>query len=164
VKRALTTGSLIAVSCAVGATLWFLGSTFADGVTLVHSYDDHCSEPSDVVFPRGSCAPPLTAKDFAAGRATLTLTIERTDSGTRLIDYTYENRTSRYRSVDWSMVEMTTPTGVRVPCPGDDSTQRYPAPPSTARESGYACAEIGPPGRYRAAYGGVVVAHLDITE
>ena len=163
-KRALTTGFLIVVTGFVGATLWFVGSTFADGVTIVHSFDDHCSEPSDVVFPRGSCAPPFRAKDFATGRARLRLTVVRTDSGTRLIDYTYENRTSKYRSVEWSMVEMTTPNGVRVPCPGDDTTQRYSAPPSTPKESGYACAEIGPPGRYTVTYGGVVVAHLDISE
>ena len=142
--------------------IWFDGSTHNDGVAIVHSFDEHCSEPSDVVFASGSCAPPLRAEDFAAGRATLTLTVTRTDGGTRLIDYTYENRTSRYRSLVWSLVEITTPSGARFTCSGDDTTQRYPAPPSSPRESGYGCVTVGSSGRYTASYGGVDVASLEV--
>jgi hypothetical protein len=80
VKRAFTVGLLVVVGCFLAATVWMMGSMLADGVAVVRSFDERCTEPSDVVFPGGSCAPPLRAEDFAAGRATITLTVVRTDS------------------------------------------------------------------------------------
>jgi len=162
VKRALALGYLVLFTFIVGATVWSVASTMADGVTVAHSFDDHCSEPSNVVFPSGSCAPPLDAEDFAARRATITLTITRTANGAREIGYTYENRTSTLRSFDWALVELTTPSGARVTCAGDDTTQRYPAPPSTPKVSDYGCAEVGPPGRYTVSYDGVQAAHVEV--
>ena len=161
-KRALTAGLVTVVIGIVGATIWSVASTVADGVTVVRSYDAHCSAPSDVVFLHGSCAPPLRAQDFVAGRATLEVTVTRVADGARLLDYTYENRTSRLRSLDWARVELTTPDGSRFTCAGDDTRQRYPAPPSTRKVSGYGCAEVGPSGRYVLSYDGVEAAHLDI--
>ena len=155
-------GFVVVVLCIVGATIWSVASTMADGVTIVHSYDARCSEPSDVVFPDGSCAPPLDAQDFVAGRATLELTVTRVADGARLIDYAYENRTARLRSLDWELVQLTTPDGSHFTCAGDVTTQRYPAPPSTRKVSGYGCAKVGSSGRYTLSYGGVDVAHLDI--
>ena len=46
-----------------------------------------CSQPSDHVDGIGSCAPPLRAADFAAQRATLTLTMQPQADGTTTIDY-----------------------------------------------------------------------------
>ena len=134
----------------------------ADGVTIAQSYDARCAQPSNVVFPRGSCAPPLRAEDFAARRATLRLTLLRTHAGARMIDYTYENRTSKLRSFNWRMVELTTPSGSRISCGGDATAERYPAPPATPKPSGFPCTEADESGRYAAWYGGVEVAHLDV--
>ena len=141
-KRALAAGVLVVVTIVVGATVWSVASTIADGATVVRSYDARCSQPSNMVFPSGSCAPPLRGEDFAVHRATLALTLTKTDGGTRLIDYTYENRTSKLRSFDWALVELTTPTGSRVSCAGDDTMQRYPAPPSASTPSSYPCAAV----------------------
>jgi len=162
VKRALGAGFVVVITFIVGATVWSVASTMADGVTIAHSFDDHCSEPSDVVFPSGSCARVFRAEDFAAKRATLTLTVTRTGNGAREIGYTYENRTSTLRSFDWTLVELTTPSGERVTCAGDDTTQRYPAPPSTAKVSDYGCGDVGPPGRYFISYDRVEAGHLDV--
>jgi hypothetical protein len=164
VKRALTAGLFLVITCLVAGTVWMIGSMLTNGVAGVRSFESHCSKSSDVVFPLGSCARSFTSEDFDAGRAELTLVIVRTDSGTRLIQYTYQNLTSRFRSLDWSLITMTTPTGAHLDCPGDVTTQRYPAPPSAPQESEYACAQIDASGRYTASYDGAVVAHLDIDE
>jgi hypothetical protein len=121
-----------------------------------------CSEPSDHVDGIGSCAPPLLAADFAAKRATLTLTMQPQADGTTTIDYTFENRTATLRSFVWRKVELTTPSAHRVGCLGDDSTRRYAAPPSVPQRSGYGCPGTAVPGRYVVNYGGVEVASLEI--
>jgi hypothetical protein len=164
VRRALTIGFFIVIAGAAATTIWLIGSTITHGASVYRSFDERCSEPSDVVFPSGSCAPPLHAADFKSGRAKLTLTVTPSGEGTRVIDYTYENRTSRYRSLDWARLELTTPTGTRVTCAGDGSTQRYAAPPSSPQSSGYGCALVGEPGRYVASFEGVAIAHLDIAD
>jgi len=122
-----------------------------------------CSEPSDMVDGTGSCAPPLHAADFAAERATLTLTVQHQADGTDAIDYTFENRTATLRSFVWSKVELTTPTARHVRCLGNDSRRRYAAPPSVPQRSGYGCPGTAEPGRYVLRYGGVKVASLEVT-
>jgi hypothetical protein len=160
VKRVLTVGLIVVATVCVGATVWSVASTVADGVTVAHSYDERCAQPSNVVFPSGSCAPPLRAEDFAARRATLRLTLTRT--GARMIDYTFENRTSKLRSFDWTMVELTTPNGARLGCGGDATAERLPAPPGTRKRAAYPCTEVVESGRYSVSYGGLEVAHLDV--